>query len=88
MAMDHDCDELPKEKAALATFFQLCAEKNLLGRPDGLQDDDANFAINDETTLLYCPSQPQCAPQLTLPATKSLPPSSPSRPSRRPPAIR
>ncbi|GES58100.1 CRAL/TRIO-domain-containing protein [Aspergillus terreus] len=52
MAMDHDCDELPKEKAALATFFQLCAEKNLLGRPDGLQDDDANFAINDETTLL------------------------------------
>ncbi|KAL5364211.1 CRAL-TRIO domain-containing protein [Aspergillus floccosus] len=52
MATDDNRNELHQEKAALATFSQLCTENNLLNRPEGLNDNDANFAINDETTLL------------------------------------
>ncbi|KAL4888616.1 CRAL-TRIO domain-containing protein [Aspergillus ambiguus] len=41
-----------KEKLAFNLLSNLCAEKNLLDRPNGLADDDAPYAINDSTTLL------------------------------------
>lgn len=91
MATKPDCNGLPKEKAALATFSELCTENNLLNRPDGLQDGDANFAINDETTLLYAPHphRPQWPPTnfpVASCARAVTTPTPPSSNTSRPPA--
>ena len=49
--MGHELDQ--DQKLALETFFRLCKENDLLGRPDGMGDRDALDAINDETALMY-----------------------------------
>ncbi|KAK1138404.1 hypothetical protein N8T08_002636 [Aspergillus melleus] len=48
--MGHELDQ--DQKLALETFFRLCKEDDLLGRPDGMGDRDALDAINDETALI------------------------------------
>ncbi|THC92559.1 hypothetical protein EYZ11_007970 [Aspergillus tanneri] len=40
------------QRLALETFTQLCKDQSLLDHPDGLAEQDARDAINDETTLV------------------------------------
>ncbi|KAJ5094985.1 hypothetical protein N7532_007276 [Penicillium argentinense] len=49
---DLDSGLLPEQDSNFIAFTQICAEKGILGRPDGLGEDDCAHGLSDTATLL------------------------------------
>jgi hypothetical protein len=50
---DLDSGLSPEQDSKFIAFTQICAEKGILGRPDGLEEDDCTHGLSDPVTLLY-----------------------------------
>lgn len=43
----------PERDDSLKAFIQLCTERDLLTRPEGLENGDLSDGLSDPSTLLY-----------------------------------